>query len=222
VAALFFLKALEQVRMGSGTGKKDLFIRQTVNQEQITLYMTFGISAVVAGKIMLPVLCWQRLFPNNHSHNIQNFINVFTSPLHKVEVLYEFVGKYRGKHGTALQDFFQGGFQFFAGLVLPGVYEYGAGDFPPQYGLALLEGGQGYGIGGMSGGVFWGNFSVFYDVYGVHTRLLTLNYTPFWEERQLFRLFLPGAAPPGDLPNRFKGFFGVNSLLGQGLYTGFI
>jgi hypothetical protein len=169
--------------MGPGAKKKDLVIGQTVNQEQITLYMTFGISAVAAGKIMFPVLCRQRFFPNNHSHNIQNFINVFTPLFHKVEVLYELVSKYRGKHETALQDFFQGGFKVFTGLVLPGIYEYGAGDFPPQHGLSFLEGGQGYGIGDMLRFAAMGanipgigsGLDVFGLFYSVHRVLLYLN-----------------------------------------------
>jgi hypothetical protein len=144
------------------------------------------------------------------------------------------VSKYRGKHGTALQGFFQGGFEFFAGLVLPGVYEYGAGDFPPQYGLALLHSGQGFGIGGMlcfpamganvlgidTSSGFFGLF------YSVHQRLLCLEYTAFWAFMQLFPAALwglPGTPPLGYFPNTVNHGFIIDIGLpgvGFGLNSG--
>jgi hypothetical protein len=176
---------LKQVGVGAGAGKKDLFTGKAVNQEQITLYMTFGIAAVIAGKGMFPAAFRQGFFPNNHSHNIKNFINVLMPSFHKIKVFYEFVSKYRGKHGTALQGFFQSGFEFFAGLVLTRVYEYGAGDFPPQYGLALLEGGDSLGIRDMYLAAFGANIARiraypyfgFFSQFYAHSRLLYPKYT---------------------------------------------
>jgi hypothetical protein len=152
-------------------------------------------------------------------------------PFHEFKVLDELAGKFRGKHGTALQGFFQGGFEFLAGLVLPGVYEYSAGNFTPCDGIGFPHGGQGYGIGGMlrfpamganipgiSLGL--GNPNVFHGMYGVHRRLLTLNYIPLWRERQLFPVLwgFPGAPPLGYLPDSLKGRFRVNRLPCAGFY----
>jgi hypothetical protein len=219
--------------MGSGTGKNDFSFGKAVKQKPITFYMAFGNSFIVTGKVMFSVFFRQGFFPNNQRHDFNYFINIFMPPLYKAKVFYKLAGEFWNKHCLALQGLFQTCFQFFPALVLCGVYENGAGDFPFRYGFGFPHGGQGYGIGGMfrfpamganipgiSPGL--GNFDVFYGVHGVHTRLLTLNYTPFWKESQLFRLFLPGAAPFGHFPDSFKGCFGVNSLLSQGLYTGFI
>jgi hypothetical protein len=147
---------------------------------------------------MFPVFFRQGFFPNNQRHDFNYFIDIFMPPLHKAKVLYKLAGEFRNKHCLVLQGLFQMFFQFFPGLALCGVYENGAGDFPPRYGIGFLHGGQGYSIGGMlrfpamganiagiSPGL--GNFDVFYGICGVHTRLLTLNYTPFWKKR-LFQL----------------------------------
>jgi hypothetical protein len=190
--------------------------------------MTFGIASVIAGKIMFPVLCRQGFFPNNHSHNIQNLINVFAPPFHEVEVFCKFVSKYRGKHGTTLEGCFQGGFKFFAGLALPGVYEYGAGNFPPQHGLALLESGDSFGIGGMLHFPAMGanipgvspGLDLFGLFYGVHRALLCLEYTLSGRIMQLFAFRgLPGAAAFGHLPNSLKSGEWVDDLPCKGFYT---
>jgi hypothetical protein len=205
--------------MSPGTGENNFSFRKAVKQEQITFYMTFGNAFIITGKLVFPVFFRQGFFPNNQRHDFNYFVNVFVPPLHKAKVFYKLAGEFRNKHCLALQGLFQACFQFFPGPAPGGVYENGAGDFPPCYGFGLPQGGQGYGIGGMFRGAFWGKFDVFHCFYGVHTRLLTLNYTPFWEERQLFRLFLPGTAPLGYFPNRFKGRIWVDNLPGNGFYT---
>jgi hypothetical protein len=148
-------------------------------------------------------------------------------PFHEFKVLDELAGKFWGKHGIALQGFFQGGFEFLAGFALPGVNEYGAGDFTPCYGVSFPHGGQGYGIGGMlrfpamranipNVSLGWGNFNVFYGMHGVHRRLLTLKYTPLEGEKQLFPVLwgLPGAASLGYLPDLVNYRIVINGVLG--------
>jgi hypothetical protein len=75
------------------------------------------------------------------------------------------------------------------------------GYLPIYHILNFLHGGDGFGV---KGRIFCANgtfplysyiSSVLGGFNGVHKRLLTPNYTLFWKEMQLFRLFafLPGA-----------------------------
>jgi hypothetical protein len=189
--------------MGPGTGKNNASLGISVYQNPIVDYMAFSKAAPVAGKIVGAAAFRQGFLKNNFGDYFVHYIHVTAAFFRQLEVFLELIGKIKVEHWLGVfYHFSYSGLQFFlcGGRTLPFYLDFSGCDS-----LSFLHGGQSFGIGGMLRFPTMGanipgissGFDVFGLFYGVHKRLLILNYTLFWEERQLPVLWgLPGGGPP--------------------------
>ena len=183
-----FLVFLKKIGVGSGLSKNYSFFTKVINNNPISLYMTFRKTFQIAVELMFTAAFRQRFFPDNFNYNVIKSFKFIIAFFCQLKVFFELGCKSEAKHLNVFKRLIKRVIPFTRNLSAC----YISGFLHSRQSDGVIGQCSGFGITEFGANrTFPVNSYVESGIsgfYGVHNSPLYLEYTAFQEKKQYCRL----------------------------------